>query len=75
MFHWLIIDVARYLALASAINNCTLIMRFVIITVLGLYLVGCASNPIPKPAPMPKKADDIILTTRGHGEEIQKDPD
>lgn len=44
-------------------------MRFVIITVLGLYLIGCAIKP------MPKKADDIILTTRGHGEEIQKDPD
>ena len=47
-------------------------MKYYIIALI-LLLVGCAHEPIPQPAPM-KKQDDLILTTRGHNEEVKKDP-
>lgn len=45
-------------------------MKYYIIALI-LLLVGCAHQPMPTPM---KKPDDIILTTRGHDEEVKKDP-
>ena len=42
-------------------------MKYFIIIILSLYLIGCTV------VPMSKKPDDIILTTRGHDEEVKKD--
>ena len=52
----------------ALINNFTLNMKYFTIIILSLYLTACSV------VPMSKKPDDIILTTRGHDEEVKKDP-
>ena len=57
------------MALVSAINNCTLTMKYIII-ILALLLASCVTR-----MSMPEKEKhDVLLTTRGHGEDIKKDP-
>lgn len=49
-------------------------MKYIII-ILIVLLVGCATRIPPMPAPSPMKTpQDILTSTRGHDEEVKKDP-